>query len=151
MSFSGRLARGVVAAAMMVLLSACTGNGSNGCVAIPAVFNAPNIPIPTLVSPASGATGVSPGPLDVTIGNAIAATSLFLKDGSGNVTFATNFRQANPPSSDVRIGTFARLASQTTYQAYATIPGSSFSNGGCSPSPATVALQSVLLGSFTTL
>ena len=150
MSFSGRLARGVIATAMTALLSACSGNGSSGCVAIPGVFNGPAMVIPTLVSPAPGATGVSTGPLDVTIGNAFGAVSLFLKDGNGNVTSATNFRQANPPSNDVRIGTFARLASQTTYQVYATIVGSSFSNGGCSTAP-TVALQDVLLGSFTTL
>jgi hypothetical protein len=149
MSFSGRLARAAFSAAFMVLLSACT-HGSNGCVAIPAVFNGPIVQTPTLVSPVSGATGVSTGPLDVTIGNAISATSLFLKDGSGNVTFATNFRQANPPANDVRVGTFTQLASLTTYQVYASIPQVSFPNGGCSPTPALLAPQSVLLGSFTT-
>ena len=149
MSFSGRLAPAAFSAAIMVLLSACT-HGPNGCVAIPVIYNAPVILTPTLVSPVSGATGVSTGPLDVTIGNAISANSLFLRDGSGNNTFATNFRQASPPSNDVRVGTFAQLASLTTYQVYASIPQVSFPNNGCSPTPTLVAPQSVLLGSFTT-
>jgi hypothetical protein len=148
MSLSGRLGRGVFGAAIVVLFSACTH--ANGCVVVPVVYNGPIIQTPTLVSPASGATGVSTGPLDVTIGNAVSAMSLFLKDGSGNVTFATNFRQANPPSNDVRVGTFAQLAPLTTYQVYASIPQSSIPSNNCSPTPQLVAPQSVLLGSFTT-
>jgi hypothetical protein len=145
MRFSVRLARGAVAALTIVLLSACTGHAT-GCNAIP-VVNLPLMTTPTLVSPASGATGISTGPLDVTIGNAFTATSLFVKDGSGNVTTATNLRQANPPANDVRIGTFVQLASHTTYQVYAVVP--SFQTQGCSPTAVTVPVN-VLLGTFTT-
>ena len=106
--------------------------------------------MPALISPASGATGVSSGPLDVTIGSAAGAISLSLKDGNGTVTFATSFRQANPPSNDVRTGTFAQLASQTTYQVYATVAVSGFSGSPCSPAPTVIVPQDVLLGSFTT-
>jgi hypothetical protein len=150
MSFSGRLVRGAIVASMILLLAACTGNGST-CQAIPAVFNGPSAVIPALVSPASGATGVSAGPLDVTIGNAVTASALFVKDGSGNVTMATNFRPANPPAIDVRVGTFAQLAPHTTYQVFATIPNYSYPSSSCSPiAQAVMVLDNVLLGTFTT-
>jgi hypothetical protein len=150
MSFSGRLARGTFVASTIVLLAACTGNGST-CNAIPAVFNGPAIVIPTLVSPASGAAGVSAGPLDVTIGNAVSATALFVKDGGGNVTTATNFRPVNPPAIDIRVGTFARIEPHTTYQVFATIPSYSAPASSCSPTATAVVFpQDVLLGSFTT-
>jgi hypothetical protein len=146
MSFSSGLARGAAAAAVIVL-SACTGNGSTGCVATPGVFNGPNIPIATLVSPVSGATGVSTGPLDVTISGATSAISLYLKDANGNATFATNFRQASPPSDDVRVGTFAQLASLTTYSVY--VGGASPSYNPCGPNPA-LSQVPFAIGSFTT-
>jgi hypothetical protein len=149
MSFLGRLARSVVAASTMVLLAAACTHDST-CTAIPAIQSVPIIPTPTLVSPAPGATGVSTGPLDVTIGVAFAASSLFLKDSSGNVTFATNYRQANPPSNEVRIGTFAKLATQTVYQVYAVVIVPSLTSSACSLTPAPAATQNVLLGSFTT-
>ena len=145
MSFAGRLARSVVAASTIVLLAACTGNTA-GCVAIP-VPNVPAITVPTLISPAPGATGVSTGPLDVTIGNAAGAGPLFLTDDNGKLTFGSNLRQTDPPS-DARISTFAQLASQTTYHVYAGT--NAFGGGsGCSPAPV-VTRQNVLLGSFTT-
>jgi hypothetical protein len=87
----------------------------------------------------------------VTIGSAFEAVSLFVKDAGGNVTFATTFRPANPPSNDVRIGTFAQLASHTTYQVYVSVSGgTNFPNSGCTSTPAVIVPQNVLLGSFTT-
>jgi hypothetical protein len=150
MGFSGRLARGAFVASTIVLLAACSGNGST-CTAIPAVFNMPAIVTPTLISPASGATGVSAGPLDITIGNAFNTTSLFVIDGSGNATTATNLRPASPTANDVRVGTFAQLAPHTTYQVFATIPNYIVPTSSCSPNPVAAAVpQNVLLGSFTT-
>jgi hypothetical protein len=141
-----RLTQSLVAAAMIVL-SACTRDQT--CVEPPIVQSTP-VTMPALVSPASGATGVSTGPLDVTIGSATAASALFVKDVSGNVTFATNFRQANPPSNDVRIGTFAHLASQTTYQVYAVVLGSGPTTFRCSPNAQSISSQNIVLGTFTT-
>ena len=149
MSYLGRLARSVVAASMMVLLAAACTHDST-CTAIPAIQSVPIIPTPTLVSPASGATGVSTGPLDVTIGVAFAASSLFLKDSGGNVTFARNYRQANPPSNEVRVGTFTQLALQTTYQVYAAVVVPVSTSNACALTPAPPTTQNVLLGSFTT-
>ncbi|MDQ6925937.1 MAG: hypothetical protein M3154_06850, partial [Candidatus Eremiobacteraeota bacterium] len=120
MRLSRSLARGAVAALTMLILAACHRSDSIVCVPPPVVTPGP-IVIPTLVSPASGATNVSTGPLDVTIGNASAANLLYLHDPGGNFVGSTNFREANPPSPDVRIGTFAQLASQTTYQLYANV------------------------------
>jgi hypothetical protein len=149
MRVSGSLARGAVGALAVLVLAACHGNDSVVCVPPPVVTPGP-IVIPTLVSPASGATNVSTGPLDVTIGNARAAESLYLKDTAGNFVGSTNFRQANPPSPDVRIGTFAQLASQTTYQVYSnvTLPSGNFNPCGIHTA-LTVAVPE-LLGTFTT-
>ena len=110
---------------------------------------------PTLISPASGATGVSTGPLDVTIGNATSAGSLYLKnaalafDAPGNFYGATNYRQANPPSDDVRIGTFTGLASQTTYQVYTNVLVAPTYNP-CGPNSNAILVKFTLLGTFTT-
>jgi hypothetical protein len=145
MKVLGRLRQGVVVTAM-ILLGACTGNNAQ-CVQIPTIQNGPAMLVPTLISPAPGATGVSTGPLDVTIGNAVGVSSLFLKDAGGNVTFATNFRQANPPSDDVRAGTFTQLASQTTYTVF--VSGPSFPFDPCGPHPASQPVPSPI-GSFTT-
>jgi len=150
MRFLRRLARAAATASAVLVLGACN-QGTPGCVATPFVANAPTMVTPTLVSPVSGATGVSTGPLDVTIGNAIGAVALYLRDSSGNLTYATNFRQANPPSNDVRIGTFAQLASQTTYQVYASVIGQGPPYNPCGPNPAIAPpLVPQLLGSFTT-
>jgi hypothetical protein len=148
MSFSGCLVRGAVAASTILLLAACTGNGSTGCAAIPNE-NA-SFPAITLISPAPGATGVSTGPLDVSIGNAFNVGPIFLKDGSGNVISATAIRQANAPSSDVRIATFAQLASHTTYQVYASVSGLGSPTSPCANTPFLPAPQNVFVGSFTT-
>lgn len=110
---------------------------------------------PTLISPASGATGVSTGPLDVTIGNAVGAQSVFLKnaalafDAPGNFYGTTNYRQANPPSNDVRTGTFTGLASQTTYQVYADVLYAPSYNP-CGPNSNAILAKPTLLGTFTT-
>jgi hypothetical protein len=145
----GRLARGTVALTVLVL-AACN-RGAPGCTLPPQVFNAPILVNATLISPASGATGVSTGPLDVTIGSAFSVVVLYLQDGSGKQMSATMFRQANPPSNDVRIGTFAQLASQTTYQVYASVIGVSPPYNPCGPTPAIAPpLVPQLLGSFTT-
>lgn len=111
--------------------------------------------VPTLISPAPGATGVTTGPLDVTIGRAAAAESLYLKnaalppDAPGNVYGATNYRQANPPSYDVRIGTFTGLASQTTYQVYTNVLVPASYNP-CGPNSNVILARPTLLGTFTT-
>ena len=109
-----------------------------------------------MISPASGETGVSTGPLDVTIGNAAGATGLYLTKPpaatAADYVTATNFRQANPPSNDVRIGTFAQLASQTTYQVFAVVavPSSGYFNP-CGINPQVIVTsKSQLIGSFTT-
>jgi hypothetical protein len=145
-----RLARAAAAALTVLVLGACN-NGTPPCTAPPGVFNVPAVVIPVLTSPPSGATGVSAGPLDVTIGNAVGAVTLYVQDGNGNVTNATDFRQANPPSNDVRIGTFSQLASQTTYRVFATVIGPAPAYNPCGPNPAIApALVPELLGSFTT-
>ncbi|HEY6233882.1 MAG TPA: hypothetical protein VIW69_02100 [Candidatus Elarobacter sp.] len=145
-----RVARGMVAALAVLVLGACN-HGTPGCTLPPQTFNAPALVIPTLISPASGATAVSTGPLDVTIGNAVSVVALYVQAGSGNPLYATVFRQANPPSNDVRIGTFPQLASQTTYQVYASEIGASPPYNPCGPNPAVApALVPLLLGSFTT-
>jgi hypothetical protein len=149
MTLSGSLARGAIAALAVLVLAACHGADSTVCVPPPIVTPGP-IVIPTLVSPASGATGVSTGPLDVTINNATAADLLYLHDPSGNFVGSTNFRQANPPSNDVRIGTFAQLASQTTYQVYANVIVFSSTYNPCGINPAFSVSRPELLGSFTT-
>ena len=150
MRLLGSLARAAAAAATVLVLGAC-GNGTPACTAPPLVFNGPALIIPTLVSPAPGATGVSTGPLDVTIGSAFNATALFIRDPNGTPTDATAFRQANPPSNEVRIGTFTQLASQTTYKVYATILVPNYPSSPCDPNPVAVAVPSPqLLGSFTT-
>jgi hypothetical protein len=144
------LARAAATASAVLVLAACN-QGAPGCTAVPVVANGPTAVNATLISPAPGATGVSTGPLDVTIGSAISVVGLYLQDGSGNVTSATNFRQANPPSNDVRIGTFPQLASQTTYQVYASVIGPSPPFNPCANTPAiTPVLAPQLLGSFTT-
>jgi hypothetical protein len=140
-----RVGRAVVAASLFIL-AACTGNGAT-CTAPPiAVATVVN---PTLVSPASGSTGVSTGPLDVTIGSAAAAGSLYLKDAAGTVFNATNYRQANPPSNDAKIGTFTGLASQTTYSVYASV-STPAQPDLCGVHPAITVTAPRLLGSFTT-
>ncbi len=143
-----RLVRGAAAALGALVLAACN-NGTQACTAPPGVYNAAVIVTPVLVSPAPGATGVSTGPLDVTISSAFNATSLFVKDGSGNVTLSADFRQANPPATDVRIATFAQLAPHTTYQVYASVAGPALPQSSCGPSSQT-SLAPQLLGSFTT-
>ena len=136
----------------VLVLAACTGNPAT-CTATPVA--APPLPAPILISPASGATGVSTGPLDVTIGNATAAGSLYLINPAlavgapGNFYGATNYRQTNPPSNDVRTGTFTGLASHTTYQVYADVLSAPPYNP-CGPNPMVVIDQPMLLGSFTT-
>ena len=132
----------------MILLSACTGQSK--CVEPPIVQPTQNPVLPTLISPASGSTGNSTGPLDVAIGSAIGVVSLFVTDGSGNVIMAANLRPSNASSNDVRIGTFAQLASRTTYQVYATALGSGPTMFQCSPNAFNIRSQIVLLGTFTT-
>ena len=150
MKFLEGLARVATAAPAALILGACSSNAAS-CSAPPATFNVPAIIIPTLTSPAPGETGVSTGPLDVTIGSAYGATALSVQDPNGIVTFATNFRQADPSSTAVRIGTFAQLAPHTTYRVFATIPIPSFPPNGCTANPQAVALPTPqLLGSFTT-
>ncbi len=147
------LSRTAVAALTVLVLAACGGAGSTGC-NLP-IVNPPVFPMPTLISPGSGATGVSTGPLDVTIGSATGAELLYLKnaglafDAPGNFVPATNYRQANPPSNDVRIGTFTGLASQTTYQVYANVT-IGFPYNPCGINPALSGSQPKLLGTFTT-
>jgi hypothetical protein len=149
------LARGAVAGLTMLVLVACTGGSAYVCHPLP-IPSPPPLPVLTLISPASGATGVSTGPLDVTIGNAATATGMYLKDGNGNFVAVTNFRPANASSNDVAVATFAQLASQTTYQVFAlvTAPASNFYNicgPAPGPQPGAIALtQPELLGSFTT-
>jgi hypothetical protein len=136
----------------VLVLAACTGNAAT-CTAPPVTAPAPVTP--TLLSPASGATGVSSGPLDVTIGNAASAVSLYLKnsalaaDAPGNFYGATNYRPANPPSYDIRIGTFSGLASQTTYQVYADVLYAPSYNP-CGPNSNAILVKPTLLGTFTT-
>jgi hypothetical protein len=149
MRFLRRLARAGATAAAVAVLGACN-NGTPACTAPPIAVSAPVIVYPTLISPASGATGVSTGPLDVTIGSAFDTTALFVQDPNGAATPATNFRQANPPMNDVRIGTFPQLASHTTYKVYATVFVGSSSYNPCGPNPVTTSLAPQLLGSFTT-
>lgn len=147
-----RLARGGVAALTVLVLAACSGNGSTVCVSPTPPPSPPAAQIPTLVSPASGATGVSTGPLDITIGNAVDAMGMYLQNGSNFVT-VTNFRQANPPSNDVRVGTVAQLASQTTYQVYAQVRATDSGpiSDPCRPTPQFIILsRPQLIGSFTT-
>ncbi|MDP9105968.1 MAG: hypothetical protein M3N49_08540 [Candidatus Eremiobacteraeota bacterium] len=149
MKFLGGLARAAAAASTVLVLGACS-NGTPTCSLPPLTFNVPATITPTLISPAPGATGVSTGPLDVTIGSAFQATALYVQDPSGTATGATNFRQANPGSNDVRIGTFAQLASQTTYKVYATVTVPIFPSAcGANPVAATGPAPQ-LLGSFTT-
>ena len=143
-----RLASGAAAALGVLVLGACN-NGTPLCTAPPGVYNVPAIITPVLLSPAPGATGVSTGPLDVTIGNAFNATSVFLQDAGGKVTVSTDFRQANPPATDVRIATFAQLAPHTTYQVYASFSGPALPQSSCAPGPQVI-LAPQLLGSFTT-
>ena len=150
MKILGALARATAAASVALVLGACSSNAAS-CSEPPVAFNVPAIIIPTLTSPAPGATGVSTGPLDVTIGNANSATALSVQDPNGIMTFATNFRQADPSSTAVRIGTFAQLAPHTTYRVYATISIPSFPSNGCSSNPVAAAVPTPqLLGSFTT-
>ena len=153
----GRFAGGTVAALAVLLLAACSGAGQTGCIAPPQpAFTPTPVPMPTLISPASGATGVSTGPLDVTIGNAVGASALYLTKPpaatAADYVNGTNFRQANPPSNDVRTATFAQLASQTTYTVYAfvAVASSNYYNP-CGINPlAIVSAQAMPIGSFTT-
>lgn len=150
MKLAERVARGAAVAASLLVLAACAGNGSSACIG-PIAANAPIAVNPVLVSPAPGATGVSTGPLDVTISSAFNTASLYLKDASGNVLIASNFREANPPAKDVMIGTFTQLASGATYQVYANVQGFGAPFNPCANTPLTVpAPVPVLLGSFTT-
>lgn len=146
------LARGVVAASAVLMLAACSGAGSTVCnEPIQVTKPLPSV-TPTLSSPASGATGVSSGPLDVVIGSAVDSSALYLKDGAMNFTPSTNFRQANPPSNDVKVATFAQLKSQTTYEVYAMVRSdlpTSYNpcgiNSNAIPGP-----SAQLIGTFTT-
>lgn len=144
------LARAAATASAVLVLGACS-NSKTGCTLPPLIYNGPAVVYPTLISPAAGATGVSTGPLDVTIGSAFGVTQLYLRDPSGNLMYATTLRQANPPSNDVRIGTFPQLATQTVYQVFATINVPSYPSDPCAANPTVTAIPTPqLLGSFTT-
>jgi hypothetical protein len=145
-----QLARAAAAASAVLVLGACS-NTKTGCTLPPLIYNGPAVINPTLISPAAGATGVSTGPLDVTLGSAFGVIQLYLRDPSGNVTYAPTLRQANPPSNDVRIGTFPQLATQTVYQVFATINVPSYPSDPCAANPTVTVIQTPqLLGSFTT-
>ena len=80
----------------------------------------------------------------------MTATALFVKDGNGNVMTATNLRPVNPPAMDIRVGTFAQLASRTTYQVYSNVIEPNPNYNPCGINPALTVSRPELLGSFTT-
>lgn len=131
-----------LAALAIVLGSGCAGGGTPGCIAIPV---APIVP--SLAAPVPGSTGVSTGPLDITIRQAFYTTSVFVKDPSDNAIATTALRPASPPADGARVGTVAQLLPRTVYRVYAdgrTPPRPCDSGSGSAEE------QVLLLGSFTT-
>ena len=69
---------------------------------------------------------------------------------NGPAFVTTDFRQANPPATDVRIATFAQLAPHATYQVYASVGGPALPPSSCGPTSQTVLAPQRLRSRTTT-